>query len=159
MKNKGFTLIEIMVVVAIIIILVSIAILAGTSARSIARDNERVNNIAILRLKLEAYRDQKGVYPPTLDKLVSEKYISSIPVGTSGHEYKYAGEAYTSGGACTDYHLGVLFETKSSALDKAVKKVAGNSCIGGGVSSVPFNANVPFGNATDNLWYDVVSPK
>ena len=101
------------------------------------------------------------MYPPTLDQLVSGKYISSIPVGMSGHEYFYSGTIFTvngngNGNVCASYHLGVLLENNSNSLDKAAHDEAGIACAGGNQSVLKDARDIS--NTPKNLWYDVVSP-
>ncbi|MEI8327929.1 MAG: type II secretion system protein [Candidatus Taylorbacteria bacterium] len=64
--NKGFTLIEMMVVVAIIGILSSIIVLSLTGAKGKARDARRVSDLGQLQLALELYFDRCNMYPQPL---------------------------------------------------------------------------------------------
>ncbi len=61
--NKGFTLIEMMVVVAIIGILSSIIVMSLTGAKGKARDARRVSDLGQLQLALELYFDRCNMYP------------------------------------------------------------------------------------------------
>jgi prepilin-type N-terminal cleavage/methylation domain-containing protein len=62
-KNKAFTLIELMVVIAIIGILASIILASVSKARSQGRDGVRKQNLSQLSLVLETYYDANGHYP------------------------------------------------------------------------------------------------
>jgi len=61
--KKGFTLVELLVVVAIIGILAAIGIVAITGARVRARDAKRVADIKSLQSALELYYTDKASYP------------------------------------------------------------------------------------------------
>lgn len=62
-NNKGFTLIELLVVVAIISILTATVLASLSSARSKARDAQRLAEIRQVRTALELYSSENGKYP------------------------------------------------------------------------------------------------
>jgi len=76
----GFTLIELMIVMAIIAVLMSVAI--PIYNRSIIRAKESVlkNNIYTLRTVIDEYTYDKQKAPQTLNDLVSEGYLRQIPM-------------------------------------------------------------------------------
>ena len=110
MHKKGFTLIEIMVVVALIVILVGIAVIGGSASRSVARDNQRISDIQILQIKLESYRNEKGKYPSALSDLVTDKFIPAVPTDPQGKVYSYV--CTPNPDSCFSYTLGIDFENK-----------------------------------------------
>jgi type IV pilus assembly protein PilA len=65
MKRNGFTLIELMIVVAIIIILVSIAVPVYAKLVQRARRARVISDFRTIRDSLEAYRTDWGTYPVT----------------------------------------------------------------------------------------------
>jgi general secretion pathway protein G len=78
-RLRGFTFVELMVVVAIMVILISIAI--PQLQRSIQRTKESVlrNNLFTIRTVLDNYCYDKGKCPQSLQELVSEGYLRTIP--------------------------------------------------------------------------------
>lgn len=62
-KNKGFTLVELLVVISIIGILSTFAIVSLNSAREKARDALRKGDMAQLRTALNLYYDDNNMYP------------------------------------------------------------------------------------------------
>ncbi|HWY48133.1 MAG TPA: type II secretion system protein [Bryobacteraceae bacterium] len=79
-RRFGFTLVELMIVMAIIAILMSVAIPIYT--RSITRSKESVlkNNLFTLRNVIDEYTYDKQKAPQTLNDLVSDGYLRQIPV-------------------------------------------------------------------------------
>jgi general secretion pathway protein G len=78
-RRRGFTLIELMIVMAIITVLVSIAIPIYT--RSIQRAKESVlhSNLFTIRTVIDEYTYDKQKAPQGLQDLVSEGYLRKIP--------------------------------------------------------------------------------
>ncbi len=77
---RGFTFVELMVVVSIIVILISIAI--PVYQRSILRAKESVlrNNLFTLRTVIDNYTYDKQKAPQSLQDLVMEGYLKDIPM-------------------------------------------------------------------------------
>ncbi|QQS60808.1 prepilin-type N-terminal cleavage/methylation domain-containing protein [Candidatus Falkowbacteria bacterium] len=62
-KIKGFTLVEVLVSVAIIGILVSLSVIASTNVRLKTRDTKRLSDISSIVNALQAYYDSTKTYP------------------------------------------------------------------------------------------------
>ncbi len=62
-KRKGFTLIEVLIVVAIIGILTAILVANYNEARKNSRDKVRKSDLKSLQLAIELYKAQHGQYP------------------------------------------------------------------------------------------------
>ncbi|MGD2092324.1 MAG: type II secretion system protein [Candidatus Aminicenantes bacterium] len=78
--KKGFTLVEIIIVLTLIGILVSI--IAPVYRNSIIRAREAVlkENLFHIRDAISKYYYDKQKYPTALDDLVTEKYLSKVPM-------------------------------------------------------------------------------
>jgi general secretion pathway protein G len=63
MNKKGFTLIEILIVVAIIAILASIVLVGLGPTQALGRDSRRVSDLAEVQNGLELYYAPNGAYP------------------------------------------------------------------------------------------------
>ncbi len=70
-KNKGFTIIEIMVTIAIIGLLSAIVIVSMRQANSMAQDRERISDLAQIQFALKLYKVQNGNYPTNVGKIGS----------------------------------------------------------------------------------------
>lgn len=79
-REAGFTLIELMIVMAIIAVLVSMAL--PIYQKSIIRSKETVlkNNLFTLRTVIDEYTYDKQKAPQSLDDLVSEGYLREVPL-------------------------------------------------------------------------------
>ena len=78
--KMGFTLIELMIVMAIIAVLMSVAL--PIYNRSIIRAKESVlkNNLFTMRTVIDEYTYDKQKAPQTLNDLVSDGYLRQVPV-------------------------------------------------------------------------------
>ena len=81
-STRGFTLIELMVVIAIIAILVGIA--AGAYVRSVQRAREATlkSDLTVMRQAIDHYTLDKEAAPQSLEDLVNpqSQYLREIPV-------------------------------------------------------------------------------
>ena len=86
-RRKGFTLIELMIVVAIIGILATIAIPKFGSLIRKAGEGASKGNLGALRSALSIYYgDMEGIYPTLMASLtISGKYLSAIPSAKTPH--------------------------------------------------------------------------
>ncbi len=79
-RQRGFTLIELIVVMAIIGILAAIAVPAMKDAPTRAREAALKEDLFTLRSCLDQFHADRGRYPTSLDELVSMGYIRGMPV-------------------------------------------------------------------------------
>jgi len=84
-KKRGFTLVEILVIVVIIGVLASLSFITLNSVRGKARDAKRISDIRQIQSILEMYRNNNDTYPSILTPGASlvgpngQTYISRIP--------------------------------------------------------------------------------
>lgn len=78
--HQGFTLVELLVVLAIIAVLLSLA--APRYSGSVDRAKEAVlrENLSSLRDALDKHFSDTGRYPAKLDELVTKRYLRRIPL-------------------------------------------------------------------------------
>jgi general secretion pathway protein G len=78
-NRRGYTLMELMIVMAIISIMVSIAV--PLYQKSLLRTKESLlkNNLFTLRTVIDEYTFDKQKAPQTLQDLVSEGYLRAVP--------------------------------------------------------------------------------
>jgi general secretion pathway protein G len=79
-KKSGFTLIELMVVLAVIATLLAIAVPRYFASLEKSREAVLHQDLALLRETLDKYYGDKGKYPDAIDDLVNSKYLRSVPV-------------------------------------------------------------------------------
>lgn len=85
-KQKGFSLIELLVVVSIIGILIAVAVVSFSTMQKKARDSRRINDMKAIQVAFEQYfQDNSSVYPSSCT--VSTTYLQSgMPVDPKGTE-------------------------------------------------------------------------
>jgi general secretion pathway protein G len=79
-SEGGFTLIELMIVMSLIVILASIGLAVYTNSVTRAKESVLKEDLFRMRDAIDQYYSDKGQYPSSLQDLVSQKYLRSIPV-------------------------------------------------------------------------------
>ncbi len=79
-RSAGFTMIEILIVVSIIMILLSIAIPIFSQSILRAREEALRKDLEMLRVRIDQYTLDKNKAPQSLDDLRTAKYIDAIPI-------------------------------------------------------------------------------
>jgi general secretion pathway protein G len=79
-RARGFTLIELIVVMAIIATLLMLAVPRYFTSEERAKEAVLKENLFQLRDAIGKYYGDKGKYAESLDTLVSEKYLRAVPV-------------------------------------------------------------------------------
>lgn len=113
-RTKGFTIIELLVSLAIVATILSLA--APRYFGNVDKAKEAVlrEDLYLLRDAIDKYYSDQNKYPAALEDLVTQKYLRSIPVDPftqSHHSWIVTAPADGSSGAVFDVH--------SSAPNKA----------------------------------------
>lgn len=78
-STLGFTLIEILVVLAIIATLLSLVAPRYFSTISRAKESTLRHDLIIMREVVDKFYSDKNVYPESLEELVQYKYLRGVP--------------------------------------------------------------------------------
>ena len=77
---SGFTLIELMIVMSLIVVLAGIGLATHANGQTRAREAVLKEDLFRLRDAIDQYYADKNAYPASLDALVTDKYVRAIPV-------------------------------------------------------------------------------
>lgn len=107
--RAGFTLVELMVVLAVIALLLSIVV--PHYAGRVTRAEEAVlqENLVLLRDALDKHYADAGRYPESLDDLVTKRYLRTIPgdpITQSSTTWTVVAPADPQKGGVYDVHSG-----------------------------------------------------
>lgn len=122
-QQKGFTIVELLIVIVVIAILAAITTVAYNGMQQRARDTDRTSDVMAIQKALELYRVDNGVYPSvgtdnigynvtTLASALVPTYMSAIPSdpSPSAMNYQYVRGAATSGA----YGIRISYETRTA---------------------------------------------
>jgi general secretion pathway protein G len=79
-RSRGFTLLELMIVISMIMILMSIAVPVYNQAIVQARESVLRSNLSTLRNVISQYTLDKQKAPQSLDDIVTAGYLRQIPI-------------------------------------------------------------------------------
>lgn len=77
--SRGFTLIEILVVVMLISLMAALVVPVVSHSVDMARESALKENLQVMRKALDDYLADTGRYPQTLEELVTRRYVRFIP--------------------------------------------------------------------------------
>ena len=78
--TRGFTLIEMLVVMTLIALLLTLAVPRYFSSLDNGRQTVQRQNLATMRDAIDKFYGDQGRYPDTLDELVAKRYLRSVPI-------------------------------------------------------------------------------
>ena len=80
MKARGFTLVELLVVMVIIALLLSLALPRYFNHLENSRETILKQDLAVMRDAIDKYHGDTGRYPESLEALVEARYLRALPV-------------------------------------------------------------------------------
>lgn len=99
-RGSGFTLVEIMIVVAIVGLLAALAIPSFVRSRQVSRLTVCLNDLRICQDALDLYMFAHNVFPTDLNELVTERYLGKLIECPVGGSYEWSVK-----NGNTQYHL------------------------------------------------------
>lgn len=78
-KSAGFTLVELMIVMAIIMVLAVVAVPSYIAAIRAAREAVLKEDLHVLRTAIDSFTADKQKAPQSLEDLVTDGYLKTIP--------------------------------------------------------------------------------
>ncbi len=80
-RPRGFTLIELIVVMAIVALLASIAAPRYFNSLQKSRETALLQSLTTMRDAIDQYAADKGRYPESLQELAQARYLREVPQG------------------------------------------------------------------------------
>ena len=146
-NNKGFTIVELLIVIVVIGILALLVVTTYGGIQSKARDTKRTSDIGTIQTQLEAFFSQSGYYPSNADMngsawlstnmksldtgaLADPSNTSSKAVALVAAAKTYAYAPLNSGGTsceandttCASYTLTATYENTVNGSGTVIKK-------------------------------------
>lgn len=78
--EKGFTLLELMIAMFIVIILLSVALPTYQRSVQFAKETVLKENLWQMRKAIDQYASDKGKYPPSIESLIEGRYLREMPI-------------------------------------------------------------------------------
>ena len=120
-KNKGFTLVELLITVAIIGILSAVVLTSMSGARNKAKDGRRISDIKQIQLALELYYDVHTSYP--VGAVDSDVLYTDTGSGKPLADFVKIsndpdGDPYFYYGVAQNYHLGAVLQEYNRLVEE-----------------------------------------
>jgi general secretion pathway protein G len=79
-SDRGWTLVELLIVITLIMILASLALTQYRNSITSTKEAALKSDLFLMRDAIDQYYADKGKYPDSLQALVSESYLRAIPL-------------------------------------------------------------------------------
>jgi len=116
MKKNGFTLVELLVAMTVMVVLMAIGLASYQGARKVARDAKRKADLEQIRSALEIYRTDCKTYPATVTQgssltgaeasCTGNTYMEVVPQDPGACSYYYARSSVNAYNLCTSLETG-----------------------------------------------------
>jgi prepilin-type N-terminal cleavage/methylation domain-containing protein len=119
-KSRGFTLVEVVIVVGIMSVLSAIIYASFDGAKAKSRDQQRMADISSIQLALEIYFNKNKQYPESLTDLQDGTFTIPTPPRSSENyidNYFPMKKITATTERCISYHLWTKFENTNSFLE------------------------------------------
>jgi prepilin-type N-terminal cleavage/methylation domain-containing protein len=172
--KKGFTVIEVLVVIGIIVILTAIIYPAVNGIRAKGRDNEKISDFSTLQIGLGVYYSQHTVegYPKYnadgtggLELLAPNYAPHDAVVSPNVDPYIYiplTRDTTSPNPKCTSYHLGVKLEAPNAQIDSTdtftsldLQRISNGFSYCGPIPAKLNNKGIAPRNGPDEYYYNV----
>ena len=124
MKRRGFTVIELLVVIVILIVAGWLFFSEKARIDAVDRDNDRKTAINAMYYTVEeVFYPANGYYPSSIDSknlramdpaLFTDPFGNAL--GASGSDYRYDATGCTTDGKCTGYTLRAIMEREADYI-------------------------------------------
>jgi general secretion pathway protein G len=119
-STQGWTLIELLIVISIVMILAAMSLTSYRNSVQLAKEAALASDLFMMREAIDQYYADKGKYPEALQNLVSDNYIRAVPKDpmTNSTDSWQTVEAEPQPGAANNTEPGV-YDVKSGAQGTA----------------------------------------
>ncbi len=103
-RTRGFTMIELVVVMAVLGLLLSLAMPRYMASLERGREQVLQNNLAQMREAIDRFYGDNARYPEQLEELVSKRYLRAVPLNpfTEGPDWAVVAPPSGAKGAVFD---------------------------------------------------------
>lgn len=123
--RKGFTLVEMLIVIAIIAILASVALVSVKGVRQSAADTKKISDVSKIQQQLEVYYSRYGNYPPA-DNFATLNGESGLGVNAKDVDGAWYLYAVSAGDNSQHYVVGAHLSGKNAIMNEPTEIDAGN---------------------------------